>query len=92
MISLTVTLASILGQEIFISKLEDIFFLVLNDPVASVREAGVERLDEICKIMTPDWVTGILMAKLREIFTRQVGYVFRRSAIIALAHLPIIND
>ena len=76
----------------FISKLEDIFFLFLNDSVSSVREAGIACLGDICSIMTNDWVQGILMAKLREIYTRQIGYVFRRSAILALIHLPAMND
>jgi hypothetical protein len=55
---------------VFISNLEDIFFLFLNDPVAAVREAGIANLSTICSIMTAEWVNTILMAKLREIFTR----------------------
>ena len=32
------------------------------------------------------------MAKLREVYTRKVGYVFRRSAVYALPYLPVVND
>lgn len=76
----------------FTSKLENIFFLFLNDSVASVRESGAQALADLCAIMPSDWVTNVLMAKLREIYTRQVGYVFRRSAIYALPQLPAVND
>jgi len=55
-ILLTVKLAKVLGQEVFISKLEDIFFLFLSDSVASVRESGVRAVGDLCTIMTNDWV------------------------------------
>lgn len=54
----------------FISKLEDIFFLFLNDSVASVRESGIAALADLCAILPNEWTTNVLMPKLREVYTR----------------------
>ena len=90
--ALVVELGQVLGLDTFTRSLEDIYFLFLSDSTQAVREAGVERTSLLAMSLGRDWVQMRLLPKLREIFTRETGYLGRSTVLQILSKVPLTTD
>eukprot|EP00931_Biecheleriopsis_adriatica_P025840 TRINITY_DN15782_c0_g1_i1.p1 TRINITY_DN15782_c0_g1~~TRINITY_DN15782_c0_g1_i1.p1 ORF type:complete len:588 (+),score=127.56 TRINITY_DN15782_c0_g1_i1:84-1847(+) len=80
-------LCRLFGQELFQTKLEQIFFVSLFDSVHSVRQAAVLHLPEICKTFGGQWTVEHLLPKLLEQYSATQGYVSRVTTITAVCQV-----
>ena len=86
-----VDICKVLGDEIFIRSLQDIYFGFLNDPVSEVRLSGVETIADIVTVLGDEWVTAEFLPKLQDIYHRD-NFVARINVLHALAKVRLSVD
>ena len=80
-----------LGDEIFTRSLQDIYFNFLTDPIAEVRNSGVETLTDVIGVLGDDWANAELLPKLQDIY-HQRNFIIRITVLHALAKLNLTID
>lgn len=86
-----VEICKVLGDEIFVRSLQDIYFGFLNDPVSEVRLSGVETLVELVKVLGDEWVSAELLPKLQDVYHRE-NFVVRINVLRALGKVKLSVD
>ncbi|CAG9311872.1 unnamed protein product [Blepharisma stoltei] len=89
-----------LGEEAFIRHLQPIYMSFLTDPVNDVREAGIEELNILATVMTPEWTVAEFLTKLEEIYHSQANCIARITILRAMGsiyvnpdqYVPIFNE
>ena len=81
------------GLEMFVNKLEGIYFQYLTNTAASVRNMGVEKSGELAASFGEEWVVSSLIPKVVDSYNvDQQGFNYRMCALESLSVvMPVLN-
>lgn len=77
------------NQDLFTKHIETLFMQYMKERVAQVRETGQEKLAILIHTFKVEWVFQKLLPKIQENLDKNLGYLFRMTALGSLKTIAL---